>query len=827
MGEDEGKQSNCAASKVAELEGRLTKLRSQLDAQSDCQRTRDLVAECLVDLGVNMRFMGRDAEGLEKCGEALQHNARYAPAYYNLGVGAAEAGRAPEALQFYEKAIDCNPCYVEALCNTGVVFKRLNQPEAAIGFLKRALRVAPHHEVVLANYAEAVNDLGTKRLGEGAVEEAVQLFQEAVMARYSYGMAYFNLGVVHGGRGMARQASYYYQLAVHFNPEHAEAWHNLGTVYQGVGDAEKAVQCFEKAHEKSGHGFVQTMNSLAMLYMQGGKMDDAISLLRQAVAKEPRYAEAWNNLGVVLRDEGVMAEAIECYDKCLAIVPESENAAQNKLLALNFSVSHSVQDIHAHHLRWGARILAQYGAAPPPGGHHRREPPNRPLRVGYVSPDFYLHSVSYFCHHLLRHHDPEKVEFHCFSNVARADSKTFAFKQLVPIQRWHHITGVDAASCCELIRRLQIDILVDLTGHTASCRLDIFARKPAPIQVSWIGYPNTTGLPTIDYRFSDPYADPAHVRAKDYAETLYRLPESFICYCPDTLEYYKIIGENPDGTPADSSSALDDKPESFQTPSALLDHGEYMPNYRGNLAAHVSAPPSVASGKVTLGTFNNMAKINPMVARAWGKILQELPQARILLKSKPFAEKRIRDQTKAMLAEGGCDVDRVELVGLVPFHYNHLQYYENLDIALDCFPYAGTTTSCEALWMGVPMVTLRGETHATNVGASLMTSIGYPELIGNDVDDYVRIAVELAKNPERMATYRSALRKKMALSPLCDGKRYLRHVEHAYEEMWDAYATGKPRVQGAPGFAWEPPRPAPEIYALKEDSGRAEGEIPA
>lgn len=213
-----------------------------------------------------------------------------------------------------------------------------------------------------------------------------------------------------------------------------------------------------------------------------------------------------------------------------------------------------------------------------------------------------------------------------------------------------------------------------------------------------------------------------------------------------------------------------------------------------------------------------MAKINPMVARAWGKILQKLPQARLLLKSKPFAEPRIRNQMKAMLAEGGCDEERIELVGLVPFHYNHLQYYENLDITLDCFPYAGTTTSCEALWMGVPMVALRGDAHATNVGASLMNSIGYPELIAKDVDDYVRIAVELAKDPQRLASYRAELRRKMALSPLCDGKRYLRHVENAYEEMWDAHATGKARVQGAPGFAWEPPRPAPAIYELKENT---------
>eukprot|EP01065_Artemidia_motanka_P045846 TRINITY_DN6819_c0_g1_i1.p1 TRINITY_DN6819_c0_g1~~TRINITY_DN6819_c0_g1_i1.p1 ORF type:complete len:843 (+),score=248.75 TRINITY_DN6819_c0_g1_i1:104-2632(+) len=811
------------AAKVVALERRLGELRGQLKKRPACQRTKDQIAVVLVDIGTNLKFSGRAPEAPQKYLESLEFNNRYAPAYYNLGVCAADAGDMQQAHKCYNMALEHNPCCVEALCNLGVIMKGVGDPDGAIVYYRRALRVSPTCDVVLANLAAALNDCGTRVLQMGNRGAAIGLYQESVMAKPDYAEAYYNLGVAYSEQNMLQQSTYFYLMAVHFKPGYAEAWNNLGIVYRMSGVLDRAMVCFEKALDLSNHTFVQTMNSLALLYAMQGRLDPALKLLRKAVELEPMYAEAHNNLGVILRDEGNMHDALACYDRCLAITPQAENAAQNKLLALNFSDEHTLQQIQDAHLSWGRRILQQYGDHDPrPHTNDRALPRTRPLKVGYVSPDFYLHSVSYFSHHLLRHHDSARVEVHCFSNTAQADSKTFAFRRLVPAERWHDVTGKDAKTCAEFIRSLQIDILVDLTGHTASCRLDIFALKPAPVQVSWIGYPNTTGLSTIDYRITDPQADPAFVQAEHYAETLYRLPETFICYCPDTREYYDTIGEAPE---PGRGGGVSTKAESFQTGPELLESEErYALNYRGDLAAHVAVAPHVDNGYVTFGCFNNMAKINPHVARVWAAILKQVPDCRLLLKSKPFAEERVREQMKAMLSAEGADLSRVELVGLVPFHYNHLQYYERLDVALDCFPYAGTTTSCEALWMGVPMVTLRGEAHATNVGASLLTSIGIPELIAGTPAEYVDIAVKLAKSPERLREYRSEMRRKMALSPLCDGKRYVRNVEAAFADMWEYYAKGGRKATGAPGYEWSPPRPAPECFLL--DTGSAQ-EAPA
>eukprot|EP01059_Diplonema_ambulator_P036611 TRINITY_DN918_c0_g1_i1.p1 TRINITY_DN918_c0_g1~~TRINITY_DN918_c0_g1_i1.p1 ORF type:complete len:790 (+),score=217.87 TRINITY_DN918_c0_g1_i1:46-2415(+) len=761
------------------LEEEVKKLVGMLAEDPGCERLKGLLAVRLVDLGTNYRKMERHAEGVKQYEMSLTYNPSYGSAYYNLGVAAADEFRPIDALEHYEKTLECNPVCIEALCNIGVIRKQLGELEIACTAFERALRIRPNHPLVLQNYAIALSDLGTRRLNADNDKEAKKYYKKAIRANPFYHEAYYNLGVLSSKANKAEDAIYYYQMALHFKPDYPQAWNNLGVVFKETGCFEQAVECLDKAITLD-TTLATTMNNLAVLISAGGQLDKAQSLLRKAVELQPLYAEAWNNLGVVMRDEGIMWDALNCYEKCLSMCPEAENAAQNRLLALNFSTEHTVDEVQEAHLEWGKRIAAKHATRctlPAPSPENK----NKKIRVGYVSPDFYLHSVSYFIHNPLKYHDQNKFEIFCFSNVVKPDSKTFAFKKLVPEENWVDIVGQDMHAAAATIQSHNIDILVDLTGHTGTSRLDIFTLKPAPVQVSWIGYPNTTGLPTIDYRFTDEVVDPwDEVKDEHYAEVLYRLPGSFLCYCPDTE---KQEDEGEEDKP---------KPASFQTPLEMLDaEQQYSVNYRGDLPPVIPQQSAIVrNGYVTYGTFNNMAKINDEVVKVWCEIMKKVPDCRFLLKSKPFAEKRVRDQMLERFKKYGGDPARVELMGIIPQHYNHLQTYEKIDIALDCWPYAGTTTSCEAMWMGVPMVTLRGKSHASNVGASLLMSVKCPELIAHTTEEYVKIATELA-TPENINKYRGNLQRKMAESILCNGEEFTRNVETAYTKMWNAHCDGE------------------------------------
>jgi predicted O-linked N-acetylglucosamine transferase (SPINDLY family) len=363
------------------------------------------------------------------------------------------------------------------------------------------------------------------------------------------------------------------------------------------------------------------------------------------------------------------------------------------------------------------------------------------LKVGYVSPDFRTHSVSHFVEPLLRGHDRHEVEVFCYAEVARPDAVTASLKGFA--DHWQETVGLSDNALAERIRADGIDILVDLAGHTANNRLPLFALRPAPVQVTWLGYPNTTGLETIQYRLVDAVTDPSGEADAWASEALVRLKDGFLSYS---------AGRN---TPA------------------------------------TTAPPCLEAGVVTFGSFNNPAKMSPSTLDAWATLLSRLPHAKLLLKGKPFADSAARAMVLANLTKRGVAAERVELAPWSPGIDAHLATYNRVDIALDPFPYNGTTTTCEALWMGVPVVTLCGDRHAGRVGASLLTQVGLTELIASSVEEYVEIAGGLAADPGRLNEMRRTLRPRMAASPLCDGRSFARRVEAAYRAMWQDWCTGQ------------------------------------
>jgi predicted O-linked N-acetylglucosamine transferase (SPINDLY family) len=368
--------------------------------------------------------------------------------------------------------------------------------------------------------------------------------------------------------------------------------------------------------------------------------------------------------------------------------------------------------------------------------HSNSRDPARRLRIGYVSPDFRAHAVANFFEPLLSCHDRSQFFIACYSNCPAPDAVTRRIESAADLFR--DITALDDAAAADLIRSDGIDVLVDLAGHTARNRLLCFARKPAPVQVTYLGYPDTTGLSAIDARFTDALADPPHTDIY-HSESLIRLPAPFLCYQP----------------PVDAPSP--------------------------------APPPMLANGYITFGSFNNFTKLNRQTIKLWAQLLKSVLTARLLLKADALADPLVAESARAAFAPHGIPAQRLTLSGFVPTTAGNLDFYRNIDIALDPSPYNGTTTTCEALLMGVPVVTLAGQTHVSRVGVSLLTGVELTSLISTDADDYIRRAAVLAVDVNQLTTLRETLRARLLRSPLADAGRLAANIESAYRTLFSQW----------------------------------------
>lgn len=643
-----------------------------------------------------------------------------------------EIGKYKEALECYLTAISLNPYYAEAYCNIGVIYKTSGNIEEAISYYGKALAINPNFIIARNNMAIALTDFGTKLKTEGNPKEGIRRYKEALLYNSQYADAYYNLGVAYGEQRKYNKAIVYYELAIHFNPMCCQAFNNLGVIYKDQENLEKSIQCYRAALIINPN-FSQTLNNIGVVYTVQGKMDEAYASMKAAIRENPNYGEAYNNLGVLYRDEGKIDKSIYYYRKCLEVSPLSRNASQNLLLSLNYSTWHSLEEIYEEHTKWGEKFQQLFKQT---FKHKVEKKANRILRIGYISPDFYTHSVSYFIHAILENHSSN---FHitCYSNTVREDKKTEKLKKLPNV--WKSITGQSPEEVAAMIVEDKIDILVELTGHTAGNRLDVMALKPAPIQITYIGYPNTTGLKNIDYRIVDEITDSYDTKQK-HTEKLIRLPKCFLCY----------------------------KAPSEAGPSTPL--------------------PFLKNQYITFGSFNNLAKINDDVIKLWSQILLSVPNSHFLIKAKPFSSRTIKENFVQKFVKFGIDPSRIDVLPLLPNLTDHLQSYRLMDLSLDTFPYAGTTTTCESLWMGVPVVTLRGTAHSQNVSSSLLSAIGSLDgLIANNMEEYIEIAVSLANDIVRLQELRISLREKMKNSPLCDGMTFTRNLEKTYISLWNDF----------------------------------------
>ena len=489
-------------------------------------------------------------------------------------------------------------------------------------------------------------------------------------------------------QGKPLEAIAFYRQALKLNPDHPQLHNNLGNVLSGQ-----------------------------------GKIADAIAHYQHALRLNPSYSKAYNNLGNTLKNQGKIREAIASYRRALELNPSYHKAHSNLLFTLNYQSDGEPRAIFGEHREWGRSWEKKVAST------KKKVFAKRKLRIGYVSGDFRTHSVAYFFEPLLITHDRSNFEIFCYNNNQNADETTRRLQRLA--SHWRNIYALKDCQAIDLISRDEIDILVDLSGHSKGNRLPVFAGKPAPIQISYLGYPNTTGLATIDYRFTDGWADPEGQTEHLHTEKLIRLPRGFLCYQPP-----------------------------FNCPE-------------------VAPLPSLKKGYITFGSFNNLAKVSPQLISYWSAILSAVPQSKMIIKSSPLSDRGTQDYVLELFEQHGIARERLKLLGW--FHRNkHLGLYNQVDIALDTFPYNGTTTTCEGFWMGTPVITLAGNAHVSRVGVSLLSSIGLKELIAQSPEDYKQKAIALAGDRERLQDLQSGLRDSMKQSPLTDATLITRSLEAAY-----------------------------------------------
>ena len=546
----------------------------------------------------------------------------------------------------------------------------------------------------------------------------------------------FDLALQHHKAGRLPEAEHLYRQILAQQPNHADALHLLGVIAHQVGQHDAAVELIHQALAIQPN-FPGAYNNLGLALRDRGHLDEAIAAFRSAIDLKPNYPGAYSNLGNALVKKGLSAEAMAAFRQALAFQPGFHQARCNLLMAMNYDAASTPQSLFEEARLWNQLYASAFAHADTPHANDRN--PERRLRIGYVSADFRKHASAHFLLPLFTHHDRHQVEIVCYAEGVRSDDITRRFQTLT--QLWRSTTGLTDSQVAQRVREDQIDILVDLKLHSDLNRLLVFARKPAPVQVTWLGYPGTTGLTAMDYRLTDPYLDPPGIDEACYSETSIRLPDTFWCYDP-----------------------LTDQPP-------------------------VNNLPALANGWITFGSLNNFCKINDGVLRLWCQVLRQVDNSRLLLHADEGSH---RQRTADRLTQLGVDSARLRFVGRVPLS-EYRQLYSQIDIALDPFPYGGGTTTCDALWMGVPVVSLAGTTAVGRGGLSILNNTGLADLIATTPEDYVHISVALAHDLSRLADLRSTLRPRMQHSPLMDAPRFARNIETAYRQMWQKYCLSNPQ----------------------------------
>ncbi len=696
------------------------------------------------------------------------------------------SGRLGEAEALYRRMLEAEPGNPLALHFIGVIAYQAGNLAVAEDLITQAIQRQP-------NYAEAHNNLGSALLGQDKLADAEAAYRQAIALKPGLADAHYNLGNALKARGAHKDAIESYRQAIAIDANYADPHMNLGITLHMEGDLADAEAAFRRvialisgprsndsgrASHTTGNELLRMVhNDLGTVLRAQGKFDQAASAYRKAIEYEPDCAEVHYNLGNLFKGEAMISDATACYEHAIALKPDFADALNNLasvlkeqgdfsaavaalrrtleiqpdnamshsnlIFVLDFVPDQDQKSLQAERRRWAARHASPQAMRIRP---HGNDPdPHRPLRVGYLSADFYAHSATRLFGPIVLGHDPEKFEVTAYSGVEDEDAITARFR--AGVAHWRDVAKLTDGELADQVRADGIDILVDLSGHSKGSRLLVFAEAPAPVQLTAWGHGTGTGLETMDYLLSDPVLIPPGERGL-FAEEIVDLPSAFLY-------------EPPAGLPP------------------------------------VAALPAETSGHITFGCLNRREKISKQSIELWSEILDAVPNSRLLLKARELSDDKLRARLADQLAAVGIGEDRLVLLGRTDQH-EHLAAHNRIDIALDPFPYSGGISTADALWMGVPVVTLRGQTISARNAASILTAAGLDAVIAETPDGYRDIAIATARDIERLGEIRAGLRERAQRSPLGDIEAYVRAVETAYGDMWHRWCAGaRPAVDAA------------------------------
>ena len=686
-------------------------------------------------LGVAQSGQGRHIDARNAFKNALKLAPQVPALHLNLGVCLQALGSLTEAESAYRQAIALNTGFPEAHWHLGSVLEQQGRLTEAVEANRRALKLAPES-------CQASHNLGSALLGLGRNEEAIPAFRKAIRFCPNLADAYGCLGLALFHVGRLDEALAIEQQALRHQPDYALAHSSLAMILNALGRHDEAIAEGLRALELNP---TDTKVLLSLSDAMKGKgfvvdtpesFDQALTeyILREEDDGAGRMAAFHLRLATICRVSGAHAVAVQHYRKVLTLEPDNLQAFSEFLFALNYHLDHSSAEMLREARQYDVQVRARanpYRSWPNPPD------PTRPLRVGLVSGDLGRHPVGYFLAGPVETIDPAKIELIAYSTRALNDGQAERLKKALPV--WRDVGTLTDQQLAEQIRADHVDVLVDLAGHTAHNRLPVFALRPAPVQAAWLGYFATTGVEAIDWILADRWVLPASEESH-FTERPWRLPDSYYCFAPPRYEL--PVGE--------------------------------LPAWR--------------NGCVTFGCFNNAAKLNARVIACWSRLLHAVQGSRLFLKYRQFGDPSYKAAMVALFERHGIAAARLLMEGQSS-RIDYFRAYNQVDIALDPFPYPGGTTSIEGLWMGVPVLTLKGDRFIGHQGETILHSLGLPDWIAADEEDYVAKAAAFASDLDELARLRQGLRVQLLASPLCDAPRFARHLEDALRGMWLAWCS--------------------------------------
>jgi len=672
-------------------------------------------------LGVILEAQGKNEDALLAMQQAVELFPNDENALYNLANAFKNTGKLAQAEDSYRRALQIKPDFWEVLYNLGILLKESGRLAEAESSYQKAINIKP-------DFVEGHYNLANLLKDSGRLAEAEKHYRQALQIKPNYAPAHHNLANTLKELGRFSEAEDRYRWTLQIKPDYAEAYYNLGNLLKNSNRIEEAEQCFRKALQVK-QDYPDALYALGSIFIDQGQYTYADACYRKALELDPYSVGAHYNLGNIFSAMGKFPEAEASYRQALAIDPDCAEAYDNLLFCLNYIPARSFLSYTEEALKYGQMVASKVKAR---FSSWLCQPQPQRLRVGMVSGDFCNHPVGYFLENILAQMDSSRIELIAYSTQENADGLTERIKP--HFSAWKPIFGLSNEATAQLIHSDGVHILLDLAGHTGHNGLPVFAWKPAPLQVSWLGYMASTGLQEMDYILGDPYNTP-YEEAAHFTEAIWQLPETRLCFTP---------------------------------PAVTLDIGPL---------------PAKSAGHVTFGCFNNLTKINDGVVSLWSKILKAVPFSRLFLKAKQLSDLCIGEPIRRRFAACGITPDRLILKGASP-RAEYLQSYNLVDINLDPFPFPGGTTSVEGLWMGVPLITLRGDRLISHQGEGLLHNAGLAEWVAESEEDYINKAVKHATDLEHLSSLRTSLRKQVMASPLFDAPRFARNLEAALWEMW-------------------------------------------